>query len=65
MKKLPVIFASLFALLLLAGVTGCEDQTSAEDVGESIDDAATEMRNAAEDACEDMKEGMNADNTNC
>lgn len=54
------------AIALFAGffIMGCEPGP-AEKAGESIDEAATDVGNKIEDACEDVKEGVNADDKNC
>ena len=36
-----------------------------ERAGEEIDNAANDAGNAIEDACEEAKEGMGADDTDC
>jgi hypothetical protein len=51
------IFASFF-------IMGCEDN-HAEEAGERIDEAVTDVQNKVEDACEEVKEGVNAKETNC
>jgi uncharacterized protein YjbJ (UPF0337 family) len=43
---------------------GCEDN-HAEEAGERIDEAVTDVQNSVEDACENVKEGVNAEETNC
>ncbi|ANO52706.1 hypothetical protein [Woeseia oceani] len=55
------------AALLLAGIlaAGCDNDGPMENAGEAIDDAATDVANATEDACEDIKEGAGAADTNC
>jgi hypothetical protein len=45
------IFASFF-------IMGCEDN-HAEEAGERIDEAVTDVQNKVEDACEEVKEGLN------
>ncbi|MEI8641899.1 hypothetical protein P4S68_15575 [Pseudoalteromonas sp. Hal099] len=39
--------------------------TNAEEAGERIDEAVTDVQNSVEDACENVKEGVNAEETNC
>jgi len=55
------------AALLLTGIlaAGCDNDGPMENAGEAIDEAATDIGNAAEDACEDVKEGAGAEDTNC
>ncbi len=61
MKALSkVLLASAFALSLAA----CGDG-EAEDVGEEIDEVVTDAGNAMEDACEDVKEGVDAEDKDC
>ena len=45
-------------------IMGCEDN-HAEEAGERIDEAVTDVQNKVEDACEEVKEGVNAEETNC
>lgn len=44
---------ALFAIVLSLGLTACE-QGPMESMGESIDNTATDLGNAVEDACEDV-----------
>jgi hypothetical protein len=62
--KLPHLL--LIAMVAAFGVSGCDaDDGPAEETGQALDDAATDARNAVEDACEDVKEGADADDTDC
>jgi hypothetical protein len=57
-----------YALLLAIftfGVVGCEQQGPAEKAGEKLDDAITDTGNAIEDACEDVKDEMGAEDKDC
>ena len=57
---------TIFVLILTALISvACERQGPAERAGEKIDDAATDIGNAVEDACEDVKDAANADDTDC
>ena len=38
---------------------------AAEDAGETIDEVVTDTGNAIEDACEDVKEGVDAKDKDC
>ncbi len=61
-------FAKAFSLIaiMLLSLTACDrDEGGMEEMGETMDEAATDFGNAVEDGCENMKEGANADNTNC
>ena len=61
MKALSkVLLASAFALSLAA----CGD-CEAEDAGDEIDEVVTDAGNAMEDACEDVKEGVDAEDKDC
>ncbi|MCF7498434.1 MULTISPECIES: hypothetical protein [unclassified Pseudoalteromonas] len=62
--KNSTLKAATIALFSGLFIMGCEDNT-AEDAGERIDEAITDTQNAVEDACEDVKEGVNAKETNC
>ncbi|QKX17591.1 hypothetical protein [Microbulbifer sp. YPW1] len=62
LKKLSVIG---FAALLVTGITACEKESGAEEVGETIDETVTDMGNAVEDACEDVKEKAGAEDQDC
>lgn len=59
----------LRALILIVAtafmITGCEKQGPMERAGEKIDNAATDAGNAVEDACEDAKKSMGAEDTDC
>ena len=56
--------AALIGLFASFFIMGCEDN-HAEDAGERIDEAVTDVQNSVEDACENVKEGVNAEETNC
>ncbi|WP_372749862.1 hypothetical protein [Litorivivens sp.] len=59
---------SLTAMMVLPLTTliGCDrDEGGMEEIGENMDEAATDFANAVEDTCEDAKESANAENTNC
>lgn len=58
------IYVLLLAMLTL-GFVGCEKKGPAERAGESIDEAAEDLGNKIEDACEDVKEGMGAKDDDC
>ncbi len=51
-----------FTLFLAAA---CDNKGPAEEAGEAIDDAVTDMGNAVEDASEDVKEKAGAKDKNC
>ncbi|MCF2910507.1 MULTISPECIES: hypothetical protein [Pseudoalteromonas] len=54
--------ATLFITIL--GLAGCSDGP-AENAGERVDEAITDVQNKAEDLCEEAKENLNAENENC
>ncbi len=62
--KSTTIKAGVIALFASFFIMGCEDN-NAEDAGERIDEAVTDVQNGVEDACEEVKEGVNAEETNC
>lgn len=69
MKNLMTAFFCM-AMLALAGCA--ENDGPAERLGESIDNATADVRDAAEDvgneledACEEIKEGAGAEDKNC
>tara|TARA_R110002049_G_scaffold58143_2_gene158478 strand:- start:342 stop:530 length:189 start_codon:yes stop_codon:yes gene_type:complete len=62
MRNTLTLAAILFTAFLAAG---CENDGPAERAGEAIDNTATDVGNAIEDACEDVKEGAGADDTDC
>jgi predicted small secreted protein len=56
----------LIAIVAAFGISGCDTNDGpAEEMGEALDDTATDAGNAVEDACEDVKEGAGADDTDC
>lgn len=55
----------ILAVMLFA-IAACDSNDGPlEKAGESIDKTATDMGNKIEDACEDLKKGVNAQDTNC
>jgi hypothetical protein len=64
MKKL--IFAIIASFFLIGAIAGCEEQQGPmEQAGEKIDNTFDKAGNQVEDACEEVKEGVNADDPNC
>ncbi|WP_100656441.1 hypothetical protein [Alteromonas flava] len=59
---------TLFKIATVATFTfflsACGDDT-AEETGEKIDEVITDAGNAVEDACENVKEGVKAEDTDC
>ncbi|MDP5033248.1 MAG: hypothetical protein NWQ54_01880 [Paraglaciecola sp.] len=60
-KYFTILSILLTAMTLLSG---CGDD-NAEEAGEKVDQVMTDAGNAVEDACEDVKEGVDADDTDC
>lgn len=56
--KNSTLKAATIALFSALFIMGCEDS-------ERIDEAVTDAQNAVEDACEEVKEGVKAEETNC
>ena len=71
MNKLDFVASmrKTICVLLLAtlsvGVVGCEQKGPAEKAGEQLDDAVTDVGNTIEDACEDVKDEMGAEDKDC
>ncbi|MGJ8647356.1 MAG: hypothetical protein ACSHXJ_10685 [Marinomonas colpomeniae] len=59
MIKLFTVFSVVFLL------AACSEEGPMEKAGESIDNAATDTKNAIEDKCEAVKEGLNTEDTDC
>lgn len=55
---------ALSAVVLSFALTACEDGPM-EQLGETVDETATDAGNAVEDSCEKLKEDLNASDTNC
>ncbi|KPH64604.1 hypothetical protein AMS58_12675 [Pseudoalteromonas porphyrae] len=62
--KSTTVKTAVIALFASFFIMGCEDN-HAEEAGERIDEAVTDVQNKVEDACEKVKEGVNAEETNC
>ena len=60
-KLIPV---SLLVILASFSLTGCEEGPL-EEAGKSLDKTVTDVGNKIEDACEDVKEDVNAKDTDC
>jgi uncharacterized lipoprotein YehR (DUF1307 family) len=58
------ITTSLVALVAVFGLAACGDD-GAEEAGEKVDEIVTDAGNAVEDACEEVKEGVKAEDTDC
>lgn len=55
-------FAAIGAVLML--LSACSEGP-AEETGENIDDAATDIQNGIEDSCENVKDTLNAEDKDC
>ena len=58
--------SSVAALALLFAVGACAEQDGpAEELGENIDEAAAEIQEGAENACEELADGVDAEEADC
>lgn len=64
MKYSNYLKTLLVSLPLLFALGGCGDD-GAEEAGEKVDEVVTDAQNAVEDACEEVKEGVKAEDTDC
>ncbi|WP_416397842.1 hypothetical protein [Allohahella sp. A8] len=64
-KVMARFMTLLTAAVFTVGLSACDTDGPAENAGESMDNAATDTGNAIEDACENVKEGAGADDTDC
>ncbi|WP_051085252.1 hypothetical protein [Hahella ganghwensis] len=56
----------VFIAVMLFTITACDSNDGPlEKAGKSIDQAATDMGNKVEDACEDAKKNMNVEDARC
>ena len=56
---------AILAVMLFA-IAACDSNDGPlEKAGQSIDQTATDMGNKIEDACEEIKKGVNAQDSNC
>lgn len=60
LKYLSTSLITIFAVFILSACAG-----NAESTGEKIDEIASDVGNAIEDACESVKEKVNATHTDC
>ena len=69
MKTKENLLKTITGIFLVAvisiSVSACNNKGPAEEAGEKLDQMATDAGNALEDACEDVKEGANAEDTDC
>ncbi|MGX9462059.1 hypothetical protein ACWXWU_12595 [Shewanella sp. A14] len=64
MKLLKLLTMASLMVLFTAGLSACSDN-KAENAGEKVDEMIQDAGNAVEDACEDVKEGMKAEDPDC
>ncbi|GAB2687082.1 hypothetical protein Q4574_03445 [Aliiglaciecola sp. 3_MG-2023] len=64
MTNFKLTLKALFIAGSVFAIAACE-QGPAEEAGESVDEMVTDAGNALEDACEDVKEGANAEDKDC
>lgn len=63
MKSRMILLSTL--LISMFALAACEQKGPAEELGEKIDNAATDAGNAIEDACEDVKDAAGAKDKDC
>ena len=56
---------SLFAISSLVILLSACSEGPAEKTGEKLDDAATDIQNSIEDACENVKDKLNTEDQDC
>lgn len=64
MKLLKLLTMASLMVFLTAGLSACSGD-NAENAGEKVDEMIQDSGNAVEDACEDAKENMNAEDSDC
>ncbi|MBU2977180.1 hypothetical protein [Alteromonas sp. C1M14] len=64
MKYYSLMLKTLLAASFALSLAACGDN-NAENAGEEVDEVMTDAGNAVEDTCEDVKEGMNAEDEDC
>ena len=64
MKLLKLLSMTSLMVLLTMGLGACSDN-KAENAGEKVDEMLQDAGNAVEDACEDVKEGIKAEDPDC
>lgn len=67
MKKLTTLIKILSMIsFMLFAITACDsDDGAMENAGEKMDNATTDLGNQVEDACEKLKEGLDAKDSDC
>jgi hypothetical protein len=64
MKNISILFNSSLLILASTFLVACESGTM-EKAGETADEAITDVGNKTEDLCEQVKEGVKAEDTDC
>lgn len=66
MHQVTLFIYRIVAILgLVFALAACTEQGPMEEAGEQLDEAAQEAQNVIEDSCENIKEGMNAEDEDC
>ncbi len=67
MKKLTTFIKILSMIsVMLFAISACDsDDGAMENAGEKMDKATTDLGNQVEDACENLKEGLDAKDSDC
>ena len=63
MKHITKLSTLLIALTTVFALSACDGE--AEEAGEELDKVVTDAGNAIEDACENVKEGVKAEDQDC
>lgn len=58
LRTLKMIFVCLFAVLCIAGLTGCKQEGTMEKAGKAVDEAVKETGEAAKEAQEKVEEAV-------
>lgn len=65
MKIFKIMLQSFLLMAAVFTFSACSEDGPAEEMGENIDEMTQDTGNQIEDMCEDAKEGMNANDTDC
>jgi len=56
----------LVAIVAAFGLAGCDTNDGpVEEMGEAVDETGEDAQDAVKDTCEDVKEGVDAEDTDC
>ena len=64
MKNISILINSSLLVLASTALVACGDGKM-EEAGETADEAVTDVKNKTEDLCEQVKEGVKAEDTDC